>query len=57
MTVDFPGMETDKPIDVAYEPVDVDDGIIDTGVLHALPEDEDDTKGEEDEQEGEDLRA
>lgn len=53
MNVDFPCMETDKRVDVAKEPVDVDDGIIDTGVLHELPEEDED---EDDGEEGEDVR-
>lgn len=44
---DLPGMDTKKPIDTANEPVDYDDGIVDTGVLHE--EDEDQDKKEQDE--------
>ena len=50
MSVDFLLMTTNN--DVAKEPVDVDDGIVDTGVLHELPEDD-----EEEKEEDEDLRA
>lgn len=40
--VDFLIMDEKKDIDVASEPVDLeDDGIVDTGVLHELADDED----------------
>lgn len=45
-------MTTNNDVAVAKEPVDVDDGIVDTGVLHELPEED-----EEEKEEDEDLRA